>query len=101
MPGRPGAKRKLHSGITRGTTPKTIPRGAWAPSWRNHGPCVMVGRPSEVTMPHTRRLQDIGWIVAFVALCAAWSYEAVIATRHAAAPKDTGVWICPILGRCG
>lgn len=61
----------------------------------------MVGGHSEVTVPQTRRLKDIGWIVAFVALCAAWSYEAVIATRHAAAPKDTGVWICPILGRCG
>jgi hypothetical protein len=72
------------------------------------GPFVAEPRPerhgwrtSEVTVPHTIRLRDIGWIVAFVALCAAWSYEVIIASRYAAAPKDTGVWICPILGRCG
>ena len=52
-------------------------------------------------MLRTWRLKDLGWIAAFVVLCAAWSYEVVHATRHPAVPKDAGIWICPILGRCG
>jgi hypothetical protein len=57
---------------------------------------------SEVRVPRIRGVKDVGWIVAFVALCAAWSYEVVHATRYSAvARNDTGVWICPILGRCG
>jgi len=56
---------------------------------------VDLARP---VVPRIWRLKDLGWIVAFVAVCAAWSYEVVHATRHAAVPNDTGIWICPILG---
>jgi hypothetical protein len=51
-----------------------------------------------------KRLRDIGWIVAFLALCAAWGSEVIRASRHAELAKDTSQepgWICPIAGRCG
>ena len=31
-------------------------------------------------MQYAKRLNDIGWIVAFAALCVAWGHEAVVAT---------------------
>jgi hypothetical protein len=42
--------------------------------------------------------KNAGWIVAFVALCAVWTYELTRAARHTP-PGD--IWICPILGQCG
>jgi hypothetical protein len=46
-------------------------------------------------------LRNAGWIVAFVVLCALWTHEAVKASRQSAPRADTGIWVCPILGRCG
>ena len=50
-----------------------------------------------------KRLRDIGWIVAFLVLCAGWIFEVIRASRHserAEAGQGSG-WICPIVGRCG
>jgi hypothetical protein len=44
-------------------------------------------------------LRNAGWIAAFIVLCAVWGREVMIASRQV--PPQTGVWICPILGRCG
>ena len=52
----------------------------------------------------SKRLRDIGWIVAFVALCAFWTFEVIRATQHhaelAAQAQGSG-WVCPIAGSCG
>lgn len=48
-----------------------------------------------------KRLRDAGWIAAFVVLCALWGHETVRATRQSSLRVDAGIWICPILGRCG
>jgi len=44
---------------------------------------------NEVRVPRIRGVKDVGWIVAFVVLCAAWSYEVVRATRHSAVARKT------------
>jgi hypothetical protein len=51
-----------------------------------------------ITLP---RLKNAGWIAAFVALCVVWGYEAMNASQQSRSQDDTGIWICPILGRCG
>jgi hypothetical protein len=52
----------------------------------------------------SKRLRDIGWIVAFLVLCAGWTSEVIRASRQSelagAAAQGSG-WICPIAGRCG
>jgi len=51
-----------------------------------------------------RRLSNLGWIAAFVALCAFYVSQVVRATRHAELAKETtqgAAWICPIAGKCG
>jgi hypothetical protein len=45
------------------------------------------------------RLKNAGWIAAFVALCVVWGYEAMNASSRSR--DDTGIWICPIFGKCG
>jgi hypothetical protein len=46
-----------------------------------------------------KRLSNIGWIVAFLALCAFYVSEVVRASRE---PAATGAdWVCPIAGKCG
>jgi hypothetical protein len=45
------------------------------------------------------RLKNAGWIAAFVALCVFWGYEAMNASSRSR--HDTGIFICPILGKCG
>jgi hypothetical protein len=53
-------------------------------------------------MPMTKRhVRNAGWIAAFVVLCALWAYEVVKASRPSTRAHDAGVWICPILGKCG
>jgi hypothetical protein len=47
------------------------------------------------------RLKNAGWIAAFVALCVIWCYEAMNASQQSRSRDDTGIWICPILGKCG
>jgi hypothetical protein len=50
-----------------------------------------------------KRLGNLGWIVAFVALCVFWISEMVRATQSAGA-KSTAQdanWVCPIAGTCG
>jgi hypothetical protein len=47
------------------------------------------------------RLQNAGWIVAFVALCVVWGYEVMNASQKSRAHDRKGIWICPILGKCG
>jgi hypothetical protein len=51
----------------------------------------------------SKRLRDIGWIVAFLALCAAWISEVIRASHHAElkAQSQGGGWVCPIAGECG
>jgi hypothetical protein len=51
----------------------------------------------------SERLRDIGWIVAFLALCAAWISEVTRATHRAelAAQSQGSGWVCPIAGKCG
>jgi hypothetical protein len=46
-----------------------------------------------------RHLQNVGWMAAFVVLCAIWGYEVMKASTRAY--KHTDIWICPILGKCG
>ena len=48
-----------------------------------------------------KRLQNLGWMAAFVVLCAIWGYEVMKASAHTLAYKHTDIWICPILGKCG
>jgi hypothetical protein len=49
-----------------------------------------------------RRLSNLGWIVAFVALCVFWISEVVRATRQSELARATGAnWVCPIAGNCG
>jgi hypothetical protein len=53
-----------------------------------------------------KRLSNLGWIAAFVALCVFWVSEVARATRNselARATRDSqGTnWICPIAGKCG
>ena len=49
------------------------------------------------------RVKAAGWIVAFAALCAVWTYEVVLASRNQQGnlQASTAPWICPIAGRCG
>jgi hypothetical protein len=51
----------------------------------------------------SKRLRDLGWIVAFLALCVAWTSEVIRATQRAEreAASQGSDWICPIAGRCG
>jgi hypothetical protein len=30
-----------------------------------------------------------------------WGYEAMNASQQSRSRDDTGIWICPILGKCG
>jgi hypothetical protein len=49
-----------------------------------------------------KRLSNVGWIVAFVALCVFWISEVVRATRQSEMARAQGAdWICPIAGDCG
>ena len=53
-----------------------------------------------------RRLGNLGWIVAFVALCVFWISEIVRASHRSELAKTTppaqgADWICPIAGKCG
>lgn len=48
-----------------------------------------------------KRLSNLGWIAAFVALCAFYISQVVRATHHSATARDGGSWICPIAGKCG
>jgi hypothetical protein len=48
-----------------------------------------------------RGLTNAGWIVAFVVLCAVWGYEVMKASRRPQPHTYTGIWVCPILGKCG
>jgi hypothetical protein len=48
-----------------------------------------------------QHLRNAGWIAAFIVLSVVWGREVMIAARHVRPQQDTGVWICPILGRCG
>jgi len=43
-------------------------------------------------------LKKAGWIVAFVVVCAFWGIQVMNASRP---HDDGGIWICPILGKCG
>ena len=51
----------------------------------------------------SKRLRDIGWIVAFLPLCAAWIFEVIRATHRSglAAQSQESGWVCPIAGKCG
>jgi hypothetical protein len=51
----------------------------------------------------SKRVRDIGWIVVFLALCAAYISEVIRAThRSELAGQSQGAgWICPIAGKCG
>jgi hypothetical protein len=51
--------------------------------------------------PTLQPLKNAGWIAAFVALCAAWSYEVMNGSQRSRSHAHTSVWICPILGNCG
>ena len=48
-----------------------------------------------------QRLKNAGWILVFIGLCAVWGYAVMNASRQSRLHKDTGNWICPILGSCG
>ena len=48
----------------------------------------------------SQRLRDIGWIVAFLALCAAWIFAVIRAMRHGDGAAQSG-WVCAIAGKCG
>jgi hypothetical protein len=63
-------------------------------------------RLAEARIDMLKRLSNLGWIVAFVALCVFWIFEVVRATHQselarAARPSQGGNWICPIAGECG
>jgi hypothetical protein len=47
------------------------------------------------------RVKNAGWIAAFVALSAFWGYEAMNASQQSRSRHDPGIFICPILGKCG
>ena len=47
------------------------------------------------------RLGNIGWIVAFVALCVLYVSQVIRATHRSEAVRDGPNWICPIAGKCG
>jgi len=47
------------------------------------------------------RLGNIGWIVAFVALCVFYVSQVIRATQQSEAVRDGASWICPIVGKCG
>jgi hypothetical protein len=55
-----------------------------------------------------QKLENGAWIAAFIALCAIFAYQVVVATRAqqaAAAARQSGAtgapWVCPIAGQCG
>jgi hypothetical protein len=52
-----------------------------------------------------RRLGNIGWIMAFAALCAFYVSQVVRATHRSELAKQTPTegagWVCPIAGKCG
>jgi hypothetical protein len=53
-----------------------------------------------------RRLSNLGWIAAFVVLCAFYISQVVRATHHSELAKETtptegAPWVCPIAGKCG
>jgi hypothetical protein len=45
-------------------------------------------------------LSNAAWIVAFMALCAAWTFAVVRASYQSPSNGNDG-WICPIAGKCG
>jgi hypothetical protein len=51
----------------------------------------------EARIDMLKRLGNLGWIVAFVALCVFYISEVVRASHH----SETANWICPIAGKCG
>jgi hypothetical protein len=53
-----------------------------------------------------KRLGNLGWIVAFVALCVFYISEVVRAAHRSESagttpPAQGANWICPIAGKCG
>jgi hypothetical protein len=48
-----------------------------------------------------KRLSNIGWIVAFLALCAFYISEVVRASRQPEPAASGADWVCPIAGKCG
>jgi len=50
----------------------------------------------------SQRLRNIGWVVAFLALCAVWISEVIRASHNAQInAQSQAPWVCPIAGRCG
>jgi hypothetical protein len=47
-----------------------------------------------------KHLNNAGWIIGFLAVCAVWGSEVIRASRQSPA-RDMPTWICPILGKCG
>jgi hypothetical protein len=59
---------------------------------------------SEVQIKMLKRLSNLGWVLAFVALCAFYVSQVVRATHRSGLAKETtegAPWICPIAGKCG
>jgi hypothetical protein len=57
---------------------------------------------AEASIDMLKRLSNLGWIVAFVALCVFWIFEVVRATHQSELARATGAnWVCPIAGECG
>ena len=48
-----------------------------------------------------KRLGNLGWIAAFLALCIFWISEVVRAERQSEARAAGTDWVCPIAGKCG
>jgi len=44
-----------------------------------------------------KRLSNIGWIAAFVALCVFYVSQVISAETA----RDGANWVCPIVGKCG
>jgi hypothetical protein len=44
-----------------------------------------------------KRLSNIGWIAAFVALCVFYVSQVI----RAETARDNANWVCPIVGKCG
>ena len=60
----------------------------------------------EARIDMLKRLGNLGWIVAFVALCVFYISEVVRASHRSEAAgakpaSQDANWICPIAGKCG
>jgi hypothetical protein len=64
-------------------------------------PCASVSadaqRRPRVGINMLKRLANVGWVVAFAALCVVWIAAVVSASRQ----PDGASWVCPIAGKCG